>query len=50
MKTGLPVLQVIEDGQWMSEVKDLNRRFPALPAIDTGKKIKGNGAMAFTVD
>ena len=50
MKTGLTVLQVIEDGQWMSEVKDLNRRFPALPPIDMGKKIKGNGAMAFTVD
>ena len=42
--------QIIEDGQWLSEVKDLNRRFNALPPIDMGKKIKGNGAMAFTVD
>ena len=42
--------KVIEDGNWLSEVKDLNRRFTALPPIDMGKKIKGNGAMAFTID
>ena len=42
--------KVIEDGNWLSEVKDLNRRFTALPPIDMGKKIKGNGAMAFIID
>ena len=43
-------LKVIEDGNWLSEVKDLNRRFTALPPIDIGKKIKGNGAIAFIID
>ena len=41
--------QVIEEGNWLSEVKDLNKRFNALPPISMNKKIKDN-AMAFTVD
>ncbi len=40
--------QVIEDGSWLSEMKDLNRRYNTLPPIDDGKKINNNG-MAFTV-
>eukprot|EP00093_Oithona_nana_P015211 15211.XXX_1475098_1475639_1 [CDS] Oithona nana genome sequencing. len=41
--------KVIEEGNWLSEVKDLNKRFNALPPISMNKKIKDN-AMAFTVD
>ena len=41
--------QILQEGQWLSEVKDLNRRYGALPPINAGNTIKPN-AMAFTVD
>ena len=43
------LFQILQEGQWLSEVKDLNRRYGALPPINAGNTIKPN-AMAFTVD
>ncbi len=43
-------LRVLENGSWLTEVKDVNRRFSALPPIHTGKKVKHNKGMAFQLD
>ena len=43
------LFQILEEGNWLSEVKDLNQRYGALPPINAGNKIRSN-AMAFTVD
>ena len=42
-------IRVLEKGTWLSEVKDMTRRFNTLPPIQQGNKVKKN-AMAFTID
>ena len=42
-------LKVIESGSWLSEQKDVNRRYAPLPPIPDGKKVHRKG-MAFNVD
>ena len=42
-------VRVLEKGTWLSEVKDMTRRFNTLPPIAQGNKVKKN-AMAFTID
>ena len=41
--------KVIDNGGWLNEKKDVNKRFNVLPPISDGKKVV-NGGMAFTID